>query len=75
MLCQKTVVLKSELAKMWLCSHCESVIDEKYRRCVVCGRYPDEQIGGTQFCIYCGTKYVISDDNQFCIKCGNKLIP
>jgi RNA polymerase subunit RPABC4/transcription elongation factor Spt4 len=58
---------------MWLCPYCESVLDDKQTRCAVCGHHKLYEFGETRYCIYCGTKYIVSADTRFCIICGKPL--
>lgn len=58
---------------MWICPHCESVIDDKHKQCLVCAKFPDETNKSTQYCIHCGMKYIVNYESRYCICCGYKL--
>lgn len=60
---------------MWLCGNCDAANEEKDSHCVVCDRVRiNDMTGKFQFCMECGTKYVVSPDARFCINCGCKLL-
>lgn len=58
---------------MWLCPTCKSTNKDEHKRCLVCGRFPDQREDVIQHCSSCGVKYTVNIYNRYCINCGHKF--